>query len=117
MAYIYAMHPDNRIRELRKRAGLSQAELGALIGMHQTMVGNLENGRRSLTLEWARRFAKELDVSVPDLLSDQDNPARLRDDERELLELYRAAAPEQRENIRRVSEALSGSAPAAERAA
>ena len=107
MAYIYAMHPDNRIRELRKARGVSQAELGRMIGMHQTMVGNIENGNRSLTVEWARRFAKALSVSVADLLTEDDNPGRLRDDEAELLKAYRGASADQKGNIQRVAETLS----------
>lgn len=106
MAYIYVMHPDNRIREFRKKAGLSQAELGERIGMHQTHVGNIENGARSLTIEWARRIAKALDVTVADLLCGDDNPFRLDEDERELIETYRAASEGERETIRRVSEAV-----------
>lgn len=102
------MFPDNRIREFRKRAGLSQGELGKLVGLHQTMVGNIENGKRSLTLEWARRFAKTFGCTVADLLSDTDNPTRLADDEAGLLETYRAAPDDQKANIARVAESLSG---------
>lgn len=107
MAYVLVMFPDNRIREFRKLAKLSQGELGQRVGMHQTMVGNIENGHRSLTLEWARRFAKELGVSVADLLTDEDNPHRLDSGEADLVENYRAASEPQRENIRKVAETLS----------
>lgn len=106
MAYIYVMHPDNRIREFRKRARLSQDELGRRIGMHQTHVGNIENGTRPLTLDWARRIAKEFGVTVADLLTREDHPLRLEEDERQLIETYRAASEEQKETIRRVTEAV-----------
>ena len=118
MSYICAMFPDNRIRELRKRAKLSQTQLGEAVGLHQTQIGNLENGSRNLTIEWARRIAKVLDVTVADLLGEQDNPDRLTDEERALLQLFRAAQPAQREMISRVAEPLapfSGAEPPAER--
>ena len=104
MTYVIAMFPDNRIREYRKKAGLSQAELGELVGLHQTQIGNLENGGRNLTFEWARRIAKALQVRMVDLLSEEDNPDRLEDDERELVHKYREAEPLQKQMIARVVE-------------
>lgn len=102
------MFPDNRIREFRKKAGLSQAELGEKVGLHQTHVGNLENGRRELTFEWARRIAKALGVRFVDLLSDDDNPDRLAEDERDLVQNYRVADPTQREMVQRVASPYDG---------
>lgn len=101
------MFPDNRIREWRKKAGLTQAQLGDRVGLHQTQVGNLENGGRNLTLEWARRIARALDVKVADLLDDNDNPDRLTPEERALLRHYRVADAQQQAMIHRVAEPIS----------
>lgn len=100
------MFPDNRIRELRKKAGLTQTELGAKVGLHQTQIGNLENGGRNLTWEWARRIARALDVNLVDLVPDKDNPDRLSDHERELVRRYREADEQQQALIERVAEPL-----------
>lgn len=97
------MFPDNRIREFRKAAGLTQAELGARVGLHQTQIGNLENGARNLTLEWARRIARALECAVADLLSEADNPDRLTPRERELIHRFREAEDGQRQMIERVA--------------
>jgi transcriptional regulator with XRE-family HTH domain len=101
------MFPDNRIREFRKKAGLSQGELGEKVGLHQTHIGNLENGRRELTFEWARRIAKALGVRLVDLLSDQDNPDRLSDEERKIVQGFRAADEAQRTMLKRVAEPIA----------
>lgn len=106
MSYIFAMFPENRIRELRKKAGLTQSELGARVGLHQTQIGNLENGGRNLTFEWARRIAAALGVSFADILGEQDNPDRLSPEERELVRNFREAAAEQQALIQRVAEPL-----------
>lgn len=103
MSYIIAMFPDNRIRELRKRARLSQQELGERVGLHQTQIGNLENGGRNLTIEWARRIARALDVTVADLLGDADNPDRLTPEERALIANFRQSGGEQQTIIQRVA--------------
>lgn len=107
MSYVSIMFPDNRIRALRKKAGMTQAELGKLIGLHQTQVGNLENGGRNLTFEWARRIAKALNVRMVDLLDDNDNPDRLSDDERELVHNYRAIDGQHRVLVQRAAEPIS----------
>ncbi|WP_374414268.1 helix-turn-helix transcriptional regulator [Novosphingobium colocasiae] len=117
MTYVVAMFPDNRIREYRTKAGLSQAELGARVGLHQTQIGNLENGGRNLTFEWARRIAKALDVRLVDLLSDEDNPDRLDDAERDLVHKFREAEPVQRQMIARVIEPISEPSEDSQRAA
>ena len=105
------MYSDNCIRELRKRHGLSQAELGHLVGLHQTQIGNIEKGSRNLTFEWARRIAAALDCTTADLLAPQDNPWRINDDERELLTNFRHASDEQRMMIARVAQPLPQISP------
>lgn len=108
MSYIYAMFPDNRIRELRKQAKITQAQLGEMVGLHQTQIGYIENGTRSLTFEWARRIAAALGVAMVDILSADDNPWRLEDGERTLVEKYREADDKQRAIIERVAEPIPG---------
>lgn len=102
MTYIAAMFPDNRIRELRKKAGLTQTELGDKVGLHQTQIGKIENSDRSLTIEWSRRIATALGVRMVDLLSDEDNPHRLSAEEQRLIDQYRTADPTTRSIIERV---------------
>jgi DNA-binding XRE family transcriptional regulator len=40
------MEPGSKLRVLRKRAGLSQADAAKLIGCHQTLVGAIERGAK-----------------------------------------------------------------------
>lgn len=108
MTYIVAMFPDNRIRELRRKAGLTQGELGERVGLHQTQIGKLESSGRNLTFEWARRIAKALDVRMVDLLGEEDNPDRLAEEERDLVQHYRQANDDQQHMIQRVAEPLQG---------
>lgn len=91
------MFAGNRIRAQRKAAGLTQAELAEAVGLSQGQVSNLENGDRTISLEWLRRIARALGCAVADLLDDADNPDRLAGDERAIIEQLRAADPELRE--------------------
>ena len=107
MGYVLLMHPTNRIRELRKRSGLSQAELGERLGLSPGQVSHLENGARNLTLEWMKRIARALDVSVVDLLTAEDNPDRLADDERRVVQAMRNSDEMARQHIQAMAAAIS----------
>ena len=92
VAYIYQMHPGNRIRQLRKAAGLTQEQLADRTGFAQDRISNYENGRRPLRLAEMRVIARELGCSPADLLADDDNPERLSPQEKALLEAFRSSS-------------------------
>lgn len=107
MAYPLVMRPRNRLRELRKAAGLSQAELAARTGVSQPAISQIENDVLAMDTRWMRAFARELGCAPADLLEDEDNPDRLTDEERELIHSFRLATREQRAMITRVAEPLA----------
>lgn len=106
MAYILVMHPKNRLRELRKRAKITQLELAKLSGVSQPAISQLENDERPLTVDWMRTFARIFGCAVADLLDEDDNPDRLDEEERELLAKYRKADDTQRAMVQRVAEPM-----------
>jgi putative transcriptional regulator len=57
----------NRIREYRLKAGISQRELGALLGLGRSVVSAWERGRILPTLPNAFRLAKALDTLAESL--------------------------------------------------
>ena len=101
------MHPRNRLRELRKRSGLSQARLAQLTGVSQPAISQIENDVLAMDVAWMRAFARVLDCTAADLLPDEDNPDRLTDEERELIHRYRSADDRQQALIQRVAEPLT----------
>ena len=60
---------NNRIRELRLAAGLSQEALGEYVGGTKAQISKLERGDRQLTQQWMERIAKALTCDVGDLLN------------------------------------------------
>lgn len=58
----------NALTRLRKRAGLTQADLAGRMNTSQQQVWRLENGTRRMTFDWAERIAAALDVAPADLL-------------------------------------------------
>lgn len=97
----------NRIRELRLAKDWSQQALAELVGVSKVTISDLERGKMQLTLDYMKRIAKALGVTPGELLSQDDNPLLPTGNERELVERYRDATPEARENIDRVTEALT----------
>jgi transcriptional regulator with XRE-family HTH domain len=82
---------QNRLREIRIAAGLSQEELGGRVGVHKVTISDLERGKVEMTLSYMRRLAKALGVAPADLLVDDDNPNRLASDERDMVQAFRDA--------------------------
>lgn len=59
-----------RIREERRRLGLTQAQLAEDIDISDTYMGSIERGERSLTLDTLVRLVNRLGVTVDYLLAD-----------------------------------------------
>ena len=55
-----------KIKELRKRKGLTQEELAELIQMEQNSISVMESGRNFPTLGTLEKIAKVLDVNLSD---------------------------------------------------
>lgn len=60
----------NRLREIRKRLGLTLNEVAEAAGTTNQQIGMLERGNRKLTVEWMNRLATVLGVEPKDLLPD-----------------------------------------------
>ncbi len=58
-----------KIKELRKRKGLTQEELAELIQMEQNSISVMESGRNFPTLGTLEKIAAVLDVNLPDFFN------------------------------------------------
>ena len=73
--------PDNfaqRLKTLRKKAGLTQPELADLIGVHETTIRRWENDYANSSkpnIGYIQALAKALNVSENDLLNDSAPPS------------------------------------------
>ncbi len=56
-----------RLRELRKKEGLSQEELGFKAGIHRTYVGAVERGEQNVSIDNIHKLAKALKISLEEL--------------------------------------------------
>lgn len=61
-----------KIRDARRKAGLTQGELGARIGLGQSNISRIERNQQSVTLDLLYRIARALAVAPAELIEDQD---------------------------------------------
>lgn len=59
-----------RLKETRKKAGLTQKQIAKLIGISKSSYGHYEIGRRKLPVEIAKDIGKALDINWWELYED-----------------------------------------------
>ncbi len=59
-----------RIADLRKARGLTQSEMGDILGLDQTAIASYEVGRRRVPLSMLSPLAAALRISVAELIED-----------------------------------------------
>jgi len=60
----------NRIREARKMAGLSQAQVAKMLDIHRPSVSEIEAGNRSISAQEMAKLAEIFDVSASWLMGE-----------------------------------------------
>jgi transcriptional regulator with XRE-family HTH domain len=53
-----------RLKEFRKKKGLSQEELGFKSSLHRTYISEVERGRRNISIVNIARIAKALGIQI-----------------------------------------------------
>ena len=109
------MEIGDRIREARKAKGLTQAQLGEIVGLQKSAIAKYENGRVvNIKRSTLRQLAKALDLRGSDLIIENDPKeaaelgARvLMDDElMDSLEIYYTLSAQDQETIRKLIASL-----------
>lgn len=85
----------NRIKELRKKKNLTQKELAKLVGLDYTHIGRIENGDRTLDVEYLEKFATALGVKPYELLPLEWQPAPISEKEQQILDIVRESEKSQ----------------------
>jgi len=62
-----------RIKTMRKARGFTQQKLAEMVGVSRTYIQTLESNRRLPSMKLLQNLARALDVSLSDLVSDNQN--------------------------------------------
>lgn len=79
----------NRLKELRQKAGLTQSELAYRAGMKQSHIANIENGKRDIDFELAKKIADALGVKPYELMPAEWQPQPITPAEQQILDMIR----------------------------
>ena len=102
------------IRNMRKKAGLTQTDLAEAIGVNLSTVGNWERLVTCPDAEQVWNCAVALGCTPNDILGwyedhpREDNGERLTSEEREIVGCYRESTPQWRQNISMTARAAAG---------
>jgi transcriptional regulator with XRE-family HTH domain len=89
----------SRVRQFRRRAGLTQAALANEIGSDQASIANVEKGRRGISVTQLLRLCRVMGVSPSELLAERPpSPAPL-EDRRLLRRLQKAQGLSRRQKL------------------
>jgi putative transcriptional regulator len=66
----------NRVRELREANEMSQADLGAQLGVSRQTINSIENGRYLPSLPLALALARHFDATVEDIFITEQGDRR-----------------------------------------
>jgi len=66
----------NNIKQLRKKAGLRQEDMAALLGVSRQTIIAIENDKYNPTLELAMKIAKLLGLRVEDIFFLNENEGK-----------------------------------------
>ncbi len=107
-------HRKNFIKEIRKQRGLTQKELGDLVGVADSQITMIENGRRGLRAEMLHRIADALQCHPLDITDGPGNAVVARSErEKKLLETFRAMQDKDQENYLVMGDIFAGGGPKA----
>ena len=67
-----------RLKELRKKAGLTQTELAELVNMHETTIRRWENAKGIPRIEEMKKLAKALNVHIRQGAKSEEHCSRQR---------------------------------------
>ena len=71
-------HYLNRLRIVRQRRGLTQAQLATMAGLSRPFISELETGAKTPDFETLKTLADVLRVGMDDLYSDSPTSAKTR---------------------------------------
>jgi len=58
----------NRVKQIRLKKKLSQAELAQILGLHHTYISGIERGVRNMSLKNIEKIAMALEVPIEKLV-------------------------------------------------
>lgn len=83
------MSLGNRLKDLRKKKGLNQTEMGEVLGVTLNTVFNIESGKSDMPSEMLKKASEFFEVSTDYLITGKESTGEISEEEREVLTAMR----------------------------
>ncbi len=83
------MTTGQRLKELRKKRGLNQTEVGEILGLSYSAISAIEQDRSEMTSGALKKISEYFGVSADYLLSGKEGTSDISAEEREILSVIR----------------------------
>lgn len=90
----------NKLHKIRKRAGMTQAEVAEAAGLSDRTYADIERGTVNMRIETILRICDVLDITPDDVLTEEDIPEELL--QKDLMERLNKCRPHERETALRI---------------
>ena len=98
----------NRMRELRKGSNLTMKQLGEMVGVTESTISFYETGKHEPDIKTIETIADILGTTIDYLVGHDVNPnANVREDEKEIMQLYKKLNDEGKTIAMKTMRALS----------
>lgn len=91
-----------RVKRILKDRKINMEEFGSRLGWSQSTISMKLSGNRASTIDDVLMIANKLNVSVSDLVGDDDDLFVVNDDEKAYLEFYRGLSETEKSLLRRM---------------
>ena len=89
----------DRLREIRKSRGFSQQDVAEQMGLPQSNLSRIENGKQRLNLSVLARILSIYQMTLDDFFSGQDADRPVGQQEARILTLYRSLSPAEKREV------------------
>ena len=91
----------DRIRQVRKSAGLTQTEFGEKLGLTKSMIAQVETDKAKLSDRSVKDICREFDVNYEWLTTGQGEPYVIRSENQQLLKFFNETIQLEDENVKK----------------
>lgn len=98
---IYNFHAiGNRLLSVRKRIGMTQAEVAEAAGLADRTYADIERGTVNMRMETLLRICNVLHITPDDILTEKEQPSNAT--EEEIIALLKASSPHEKETALKI---------------
>lgn len=95
-----------RLKELRKEAGLTQQDIAAKLGLNQATYSAMERGSQSILLDYLFQIAEALQIPIWQMLADPNEAGAIKKNDKNFFDMWIKFSPTEREVLKLMADQI-----------